>query len=172
MPRLLESPHSRNDVFVSEFRLDDVVAGHLRPGAAPRWRRHVGSNLLLADGNALIAGLISDVATGVTLTKLNEANANIGVGDGTTAPARAQIGLVGGNTLYKPMDTDYPAWDAATESLQYRALFLDTFAEFAWAEAVLANASGGVCLGRLLFDVVLTKPSGVVWACDYFAHLM
>ena len=104
------------------------------------------------------------------MTKLNEANAYIGVGDGVTAPAHAQSGLVGGNTLYKPMDTGYPTWDAATESLDYRALFLDTYAEFTWAEAVLANGDTGVCLGRLIFDLALTKPSGVVWAVDYLVH--
>jgi hypothetical protein len=166
--RVLERLHSRNHVFVTEFRPEDLVAGHLRLGAVPVWRRHVGCNLLLSTGSALVAGLISDVDTGVTLTKLNEANANIGVGDGTTAPARAQTGLVGGNTLYRGMDTGYPTWDAVNEQLQYRSLFIDTEAEWVWSEAVLANASSGVCLGRLLFSVPIEKTPGRIWAADYY----
>jgi len=170
--RVLERLHSRNHVFVTEFRPEDLVAGHLRPGAVPVWRRHVGCNLLLATGSALVAGLISDVDTGVTLTKLNEANANIGVGDGTTAPARAQTGLVGGNTLYRGMDTGYPTWDAVNEQLQYRSLFIDTEAEWVWSEAVLGAGDAAEGLGRLLFDVAIEKTPGRIWAVDYYVQFV
>jgi len=163
---------SLNRVFVSEFRPDDVVAGRLRRGARPVWQRLVGENLLLLEGNALVCGLISDVVTGVTLTKLNEANACVGVGDDTTAPAAEQTGLVASvNKLYKGMETGYPMWDTvlAALALDYRAIFLDTEAEFVWAEATLANGAtdGDVNLGRLLFDVAIEKTAGRAWAVDY-----
>ena len=158
---------ARNNVFVTEFRPEDAVDGRLRKGAVPVWRRHVGCNLLLAEGNALILGLISDVDTGVTLTKLNAGNAYVGVGNGTTAPARAQTGLVGASTLYKAMDTGYPIWDDVTESLVYRSLFIDGEAEWVWSEAVLSNASDGVPLGRLLFSTAIEKTPGRIWAVDY-----
>ena len=172
-----DSFRSLNRVFVSEFRLDDVVAGVLRRGAHPVWRRLVGENLLLLEGNALVCGLISDAVTGVTLTKLNEANAYVGVGDDATAPAAAQTGLLAvTNKLYKGMEAGYPMWDTvlAPLALDYRAIFIDTEAEFVWAEATLANGAtnGDVNLGRLLFDVAIEKTAGRAWAVDYTVKLV
>ena len=172
--KLRQPVSSRNRVVISEFSPHDVVAGHLRPGARPRWRLPVGCNLLLDEGNALVCALISDVDTDVVATKLNEANAYIGVGDGVTAPAADQEGLIGPNKLYKGMDTDYPTWDTNSASLVYRSLFIDTEAEFVWAEATLANGNSDAAenLGRLLFDVAIEKTAGKIWACDYYVRFI
>ena len=135
-----------------EFRAEDY-----RPGAKPLREKVLGRNLVLLTGSDHIL----NVYAGITGTGMTNANALLGVGNGTTAAERADTDLVGGSTCYKGMSPGYP--QLVDHAMVWRAVFLDTFAEFSWREAVLKSTADGVCFDRCLFSTPETKPSGYVW---------
>ncbi len=98
---------------------------------------------------------------GETLTAFNNANAHLGVGDGTTAHAVTQTDLVGTNKARKVMDATYPT--RATNVLTFRATFGTADANFAWAEWGIMNAAtGGTMLSRKV-EALGTKANTATW---------
>ena len=93
------------------------------------------------DGNLLLFDGISEfmkAACGVGGTAFSEANARIGVGDGTTPADSNQNGLQGENKAYAQMDAGYPKVSGNT--VTFRATFGPEQAAFAWQEFVVDNS--------------------------------
>lgn len=94
----------------------------------------------------------------------NNANAKIGVGDGTTAFAVSQTDLQGTNKVRKGMDADYPTSNPPVAT--FRATFNPSEANFAWNEWGIFNAStGGVMLSRVV-ESNGTKQSNQTWVLE------
>lgn len=94
----------------------------------------------------------------------NNANAKIGVGDGTTAFAASQTDLQGTNKARKGMDADYPKANPPVAT--FRATFNPSEANFAWNEWGIFNAStGGVMLSRVV-ESNGTKQSNQTWVLE------
>lgn len=107
-------------------------------------------------GRDFIAGAITG-----TGTFFNNANARIGVGDGTAAFAATQTDLQGTNKFRKGMDAGYPT--VTGNVLTFRSTFAGDEANFAWQEwGVFNAASGGTMLNRLV-EYNGTKLAGQTW---------
>ena len=104
-----------------------------------------------------------DIGCGLgTPTAFNNANAQTGVGDSTTAEAATQTDLQAAvNKTYKGMDTGYPSRSAQTVS--FRSTYGGTDANYAWAEFIVRN--GATALKDLIRKVSAqgTKTSGQTW---------
>jgi len=119
----------------------------------------VEKNLFLNEGIDAIWTLVC----GGTATAFDATNAYIGVGNGTTAAAATDTGLVGTSFLYKGMDSGYPTFGSG-QAATFRATFTGTEANFAWQEFTVANGStnADINLNRLVSNQG-TKTSGQVW---------
>jgi len=94
-------------------------------------------------------------------TFFDNANAYIGVGNGTTAFEKTQTDLVGANKVRKKVDADYPIRSA--NAIDFRATYGANDANFDWEEWGVFNAStGGVMLNRKVENLG-TKASGSIW---------
>lgn len=103
-----------------------------------------------------LAGLITG-----TGTLFNNANAYIGVGDGTTTFDKTQTDLAGTNKIRKGQDVGYPTVVGST--VTFKSTFLPAEANFAWREWGIFNAaSGGVMLDRVV-ESNSTKLSNQTW---------
>ena len=97
-------------------------------------------------------------------TFFNNANAKIGVGDGTVAFTASQTDLQGSNKVRKGMDADYPT--ANQPVVTFRATFNPSEANFAWNEWGVFNASsGGTMLSRVV-ESNGTKQSNQTWVLE------
>ncbi len=87
---------------------------------------------------------------GLSVTEFDNANAALGVGDSTSAFAKAQTDLQAGpNKLRKGMEAGFPDVPSAANILRFRALFGTSEANFAWEEWALFNAlAAGTMLSR------------------------
>jgi hypothetical protein len=92
----------------------------------------------------------------------NNANALIGIGDDTTAPADTQSDLLAPvNKTYKGMDVGYPQAGAA-KSMLWRATFAAGDANYDWQEFTLKHNGSGICVNRGV-SFLGTKVPGSVW---------
>jgi hypothetical protein len=115
-------------------------------------------NLLMTNGaNALWTAL-----TGGAITAFSNANANLGVGDSSTAENAAQTDLqASSNKLRKGMNATYP--QISGNQVTFQATFGSSDANFAWSEWGIFNASSsGTMLNRKV-QALGTKSSGAVW---------
>lgn len=97
-------------------------------------------------------------------TVFNNANARIGVGDGTAAFATSQTDLQGTNKFRKVMDTGYPT--VAPPKVTFKSTFAQSEANFAWKEWGIFNAAtGGVMLNRVI-ESNGTKQSNQTWILE------
>jgi hypothetical protein len=103
-------------------------------GLGPCVHDSIDGNLTLDEGLTLIADLIAGTGTG---NPWDNAHAHIGVGDGVVPADAAQMGLMGANKLYKPMDATYP--QRAGRVCTWRATFGPDDANFPWSECTIAN---------------------------------
>ncbi|MDQ7794157.1 MAG: hypothetical protein RDU89_07055 [bacterium] len=102
--------------------------------------------------------------TGHETTLFNNANARIGVGDGTTAFSATQTDLMGTNKFRKGMDATFPT--RSTNVLTFKSTFASGEANFAWQEwGVFNAASAGPMLNRLVENNG-TKLSGQTWVFE------
>lgn len=139
----------------------------------PRWTIHkyhgeaLPQNLFAVeeiDGNLLLNEGITELLTlliGGAATPFNNANARLGVGNGTTAAAAAQLDLQGASKTYKAMDATYP--QVAGQTVTFRASFGAADANYAWEEYTVDN--GSVALKTLNRKVEShgVKASGDTW---------
>jgi hypothetical protein len=113
-------------------------------------------NLLLTAGAVLFWQRLTNAGG----TGLDAATAYVCVGDGNTAPAVGQTDLTGANKMRKLVSA---APTRTGAQAQFVATFAQADANFAWAEAGLANAAtGGVLLNRFL-QAFGTKTSAAQW---------
>lgn len=123
------------------------------------------------DGNLLMYGgasaLWHRLIGGTAVVAYSEANAHIGVGDGSAATAATQTDLQGATKFRKPMAAGYPSHadgtTAGAQQLVFRSVFGPTEANFTWAEWAIFNASAA---GRMLnrkVEALGTKAAGATW---------
>lgn len=128
-----------------------------RRGDKPKETVEAPGNILLNEGITRLLNLLG----GLGGTAFDNANAEIGVGDGTTATAATQADLQGASVLYAPMDTGYPS--VANQTITFRATFQDADANFAWQEWSIRNgATAGENLNRKVVN--LGTKTGGVWS--------
>ena len=97
-------------------------------------------------------------------TVFNNANARLGVGNGTTAFAIGQTDLQGASKLRKAMDAGYPTVTAP--KVTFKSTFAQSEANFAWNEWGIFNAAtGGVMLNRVV-ESNGTKQSNQTWVLE------
>ena len=131
-------------------------AGKVLPG-----KSEFEGNVMLNEGiTALLKLLI-----GAAETAYSNANAYLGVGEGTTAASASQTGLSGATKTYKAMEAGYPSISGQT--VTFRSVFGSTDANNAWQEFTVANgiSDAGVNLNRKV-DNQGTKASGQSWTLD------
>ena len=100
-------------------------------------------------------------------TSFSNANANLGVGDSSTAPAVSQTDLQAAtNKLRKAMNATYP--NAPVNGLeQWQSDFTSAEANFSWQEfAVFNAAAAGVMMDRATSNQG-TKTSGQTWRLTF-----
>jgi hypothetical protein len=131
----------------------------LKLGYKPYEVLKVKGNLMLNEGLNTLWTLVC----GGAATPYNNANARIGVGDGTAVEDPTQTGLQGLNRFWKGMDAGYPTFGTAQKAV-WRATFSATEANFAWNEITVVNAADdtGMNLNRKV-QAMGTKASGTVW---------
>lgn len=110
----------------------------------------------------LTGSLLADAIIGGSgYTKFNNANAYIGVGNGTTAFSAAQTDLQGASKTRKGMDASYP--QRTDNTVTWSATYATGDANYAWEEWGLFNAaSGGQMLNRKVENLG-TKTSSATW---------
>jgi hypothetical protein len=118
-----------------------------------------------ADGNSLLNEGINrmlNLLIGGGGTPFSNANAQLGVGNSTTAVSASQTDLQGGaNTAWTGMDSGYPS--IAGQTVTFKGTFGDSVANFAWNEWGIRNGSGAnENLNRKV--VSLGTKAGGVWS--------
>jgi len=139
---------------------------------AEDWRKHAATlqealakgikpiEVLEFEGNVLLNEGINEIwqlVIGGSANHFDNANSQIGVGDGTTAEDASQTDLVGTNTAYKGMDSGYPS--VSGQTVTFQATFGDAEANFAWEEITVRHASTLINLNRKQQSMG-TKASG------------
>jgi hypothetical protein len=110
--------------------------------------------------DALVSAIVGALAT-----PFNNANAYLGVGNGTTVFSAAHTDLQGASKARKAMDATYPT--VATNVITAKSTFGTADANFAWEEVGFFNAStAGTMLSRLVQSMG-TKASGSTWVLTY-----
>lgn len=100
----------------------------------------------------------------IPTVNFDNANAYIGVGNGTTEFDIEQTDLMGTETERSPMDIGYPI--VTDSSIKFRAIFTNVQANFEWNEWGIFNAaSGGVMLARLV-EYNSTKLDNQEWVME------
>jgi hypothetical protein len=123
------------------------------------------------DGNMLVYGgssaLLHRLTGGTSVNAFSNANAHIGVGDGTHATAATQTDLQGANKDRQPMEATFPLHTDGTNDAAASVTFQSEWgpgeASFAWNEWGIFNASSsGRMLNRKLRSYG-TKGAGDTW---------
>jgi len=119
------------------------------------------------DGNLLLNEGITSLLTllmGGAETPFDNANAYIGVGDGTTAASASQTGLLGANKTYKGMDEGFP--QVSGQTITFRATFGPNDGNHAWREFTVANGNSDSAknLNRKVESALRSKVSPDTWA--------
>lgn len=97
-------------------------------------------------------------------TPFSNANAQIGVGNGTTPFSPSQNDLTGTIKVRKAMDSSYPVISPPT--VTFKSTFQPSEANFAWGEWGIFNAAtGGVMLNRVV-ESNGTKQSNQTWVLE------
>lgn len=116
---------------------EGVPSALLRSYVTPDEEREIVGNLLLNEGIQELWDLA--IAAGGT-TAYNNANAEIGVGDSTTAAAATQTDLqAASNKLFKAMVATYP--QRTNQTVAFRSDFTSGEANYAWEEWGIRNGN-------------------------------
>ncbi len=163
--------------WIAKWRIDkfqdptDVITRALQDGmpteaALNRFREafvcseEINANLALNEGLGELIDLICGLGSP---TKWDNANARLGVGDSNTAADATQTGLQAAtNKTFKAMDATWP--QRTNQTVEWRATFGSTEANYNWQEYTVVNASNdtGKNLNRKVADKG-TKVSGETW---------
>jgi len=113
------------------------------------------------EGNCLLNSGIDemwDLICGDSANHFNNAGAQIGVGDSSTAANASQTDLQAAtNKTYKGMDTGYPT--SSSQKATFKASFGASEANYAWNEWVVKQSTSGKCLNRKV-ESLGTKTGG------------
>lgn len=118
------------------------------------------------DGNLLLNEGITSLLTlliGGSETAFNNANAHVGVGDGTDGAIATQTGLIGTNKTYRPMDSTFP--QVAGQTVTFRSTFGPDDGNHNWREFTVANgvSDSAKNLNRKVESALRTKTSPDTW---------
>lgn len=105
--------------------------------------------------------LIAKMLIGESHTPLNNANAYLGVGNGTAAFSAAQTDLQGASKTRKAMDGGYPT--RSSNVLTFRSTFGTGEANHAWEEFGGFNANSGGDMAFRKVQALGTKTSAQTW---------
>ena len=135
-----------------------------RRQGSPFWRRASPYAVIEGEGNCLLNTGIDemwDLIVGDSANHFNNASAQIGVGDSSTAATPTQTDLQAAtNKTYKGMETGYPT--STSQKATFKASFGASEANYTWNEWVVKQASSGKCLNRKV-DALGTK---ILWHLD------
>lgn len=154
----------RLDKYAGEWSAEEIDAG-LAADALLETVEREGNLLLIGGASALWERLI-----GTGVTAFDNTNAQLGVGDSSTAAADTQTNLQAAtNKLGKAMDATYPqhtdsTGTAGSKSIVYRSTFGTADANYAWQEWGVFNGAPGT--GRMLnrkVESLGTKTSAGTW---------
>jgi hypothetical protein len=119
--------------------------------------RVIEGNLALQEGIKELFTLL----TGGSATVFSNANARLGVGNGTAEAEDTQTDLQGGSKAYKAMDTSYPVvGELADKKVTFRSTFGSAEGNFAWEEWVIDNGGTGLKTLNRKVESLGTKSSG------------
>jgi hypothetical protein len=122
--------------------------------------------IIEGEGNCLLNSGINemwDLIVGDSANHFNNAAAQIGVGDSSTAATPSQTDLQAAtNKTYKGMESGYPT--SASQKATFKASFGDAEANYAWNEWVVKQSTSAKCLNRKV-DSLGTKSSGT-WTLE------
>ncbi len=149
---------------VTEVGSLDMERFHVEPYASPEF---TGNKLLDEGVNVILHRLIGDTSS--PYTAYNNATAQIGVGDSTTAESRSQTGLLG-TSAYAGMVATYPqiAAGSTVTSCTWRGDFASGTAEWGggWQEWTIRNgATDDRNLNRRV-EVLGTGKSSELWTAE------
>lgn len=94
-------------------------------------------NVLLNEG---INNVLIPLLCGGAGTPYNNANARIGVGNGSAGEQATDTGLIGASKFWKAMMTGYPTYGSGQQSV-WKSEFAESEAQFAWEEFTVVNAA-------------------------------
>lgn len=136
------------------LELFDVTKSGIR---APTPHEVLRFNNLLTNAGAQ---LVEDLLIGAGGTVFSNANAYIGVGNGTTAVSAAHTDLQGASKTRKAMNATFPS--RSSQTLTFKATFGTSDANYSWEEMAAFNASSaGTMLSRALVTSPFTKTSSL-----------
>ena len=116
--------------------------------------------MLLSSATAPLA----QAMIGGTYTPLNNSSGKIGIGDSTTAAAKAQTDLqAGSNKTYLGMDATYPQISGSVITFQVTAG--TSTANYVWNEFLICDGSPGVAWDRFVQSLNggVAKAAGQTW---------
>lgn len=118
------------------------------------------------EGNCLLNSGIDemwDLVTGASANHFDNTNAQIGVGDSSTAADATQTDLQAStNKTYKGMETSYPT--STSQKATFKASFGSSEANYAWNEWVVKQPTSAKCLNRKV-ESLGTKSTGT-WTLE------
>jgi len=122
--------------------------------------------IIEGEGNCLLNSGINemwDLIVGDSANHFNNAAAQLGVGDSSTAANPSQTDLQAAtNKTYKGMESGYPT--STSQKATFKASFGDSDANYAWNEWVVKQATSAKCLNRKV-ESLGTKSSGT-WTLE------
>lgn len=120
--------------------------------------RAEGRNLFLNVG----INRIWELVTGASATTFTNAEAQIGIGDSSTAAAAGQTDLqAASNKTWKAMDATYPTAGTSQQAV-FRSTFATGDANYAWNEFAVRRSTGTLLLNRGVSSMG-TKTSAGTW---------
>ena len=126
-------------------------------------------NCLLNSGIDEMWDLITGAVSGATHIYDNAA-AQIGVGDSSTAAAASQTDLqAAANKTYKGMEATFPT--STTQKITLKSSFGSSDANYVWAEWVVKHSTSAICLNRKV-AAMGTKASGSTWTLEVTITLL
>jgi hypothetical protein len=141
----IEPYRGREDEFYRLFKPFDVIEG---------------------EGNCLLNTGIDemwDLIVGDSANHFNNASAQIGVGDSSTAASPSQTDLQAStNKTYKAMESGYPT--STAQKATFKSSFGASDANYVWNEWVVKQSTSAKCLNRKV-DSMGTK-SGGTWTLE------
>lgn len=138
------------------------LRGHLRIDKFDESGEFIGA--VEAENLFLTAGIneIWKLVTGQSANTFSNAQAQIGIGDSSTAASAGQTDLQAAtNKTYVAMDASYPTVPSGG-AVQFRATFGTSSANYAWSEFVIKHGTSAICIDRAAGSWG-TKASGTTW---------
>ncbi len=122
--------------------------------------------IIEGEGNCLLNSGIDemwDLIVGGSSNHFDNTNAQIGVGDSSTAADATQTDLQAAtNKTYKGMETGYPT--STSQKATFKSSFGDSEANYIWNEWVVKQSTSAKCLNRKVENLG-TKTSGT-WTLE------